>query len=120
MFQVSCITGKYADAVEFSIPVVSPVNRVTNIMSGGLRYHDHVISQSISLPNDILENYGAVEVTLSASMLLLLEDCLSFVCEYPFDTTEALASKMLMLLTFDEMLNLFNVNSIPTPAVCSN
>eukprot|EP01129_Flabellula_baltica_P010788 TRINITY_DN4605_c0_g1_i1.p1 TRINITY_DN4605_c0_g1~~TRINITY_DN4605_c0_g1_i1.p1 ORF type:complete len:1414 (-),score=325.84 TRINITY_DN4605_c0_g1_i1:355-4551(-) len=95
IFQISCVSRKYGDAQQISIPVYQPPTTQSFASYGSIGGKEsNSLINRISLPEDSL-NFGNLSVSCSSTQMQNLRDGVLYLLTYPYDCNEQLASKFL-------------------------
>jgi uncharacterized protein YfaS (alpha-2-macroglobulin family) len=115
--QVCCLAGKYGDASEIEILVHPPATTQSQSVTGDIEGSGDVLKQSIQRPADAIPNYGGIQLSFSTSILQVLLDAAKYLVEYPYGCNEQTSSKLLVLLSLQDYLQIFKDPSIPKKIV---
>ena len=111
-FQVGAVSGAWADAAEFSLPVYTPATTEAFAVYGTL---DHgAVAQPILVPGDAFSQFGGLEVQASSTALQALTDAALYLIDYPFECSEQLASRLLAVAALRDVLSAFSAEGLPT------
>ena len=70
-----------------------PMGAVMSLMADGRHELEPLLG-----PVDVVPQYGGLEVTTSSTSLQALTDAVLYLSEYPYDSTDALASRILAIV----------------------
>lgn len=112
-FQFVASSEKWSDAVELSIPVWSPATTEA-FATYGTTDNNETILNKILAPKDVYEQFGGLEVTTSSTRLQELADAFIYLCDYPFESSESIASRMIAISAMQDVLNAFKVEGLPS------
>ncbi len=62
-FQFYCVSGKFSDAAEITIPVYSPFTSASYVTMGDMGDENDAILQSVEIPSNALPQFGKIDVT---------------------------------------------------------
>ncbi|KMQ49827.1 Uncharacterized protein CHISP_3238 [Chitinispirillum alkaliphilum] len=111
-FQVSATVSNYTDATSFELPVYTPVTTETFATYGTL--DNNVVRYPIERPENVWNQIGGVQITTSSTALQGLTDAFVYLYNYPFTSSEQLASRLLSAVALSDVLHAFNVPEIPS------
>ena len=113
-FQVGAVSGKWADAAEFSLPVYTPATTEAFAVYGTV--DEGAIAQPVAPPSDAYVQFGGLEITTSSTALQALTDAVLYLVDYPFYCSEQLASRILAVAALKDVLGAFDAEGLPEPA----
>jgi len=112
-FQFVASSGKWADAVEISIPVWTPATTEA-FATYGTTDKDEAILNKIVAPKDVYSQFGGLEITTSSTRLQELTDAFIYLCDYPFESSESIASRMIAISAMQDVLKAFKAENLPS------
>jgi len=112
-FQVGAVSGKWADAAEFSLPVYTPATTEAFAVYGTV--DEGAIAQPVIAPSDAYAQFGGLEVSTSSTALQALTDAVLYLTDYPFMCSEQLASRILAVAALRDVLSAFKAEGLPAP-----
>jgi hypothetical protein len=112
-FQVSAVSGQWADAAEFSLPVYTPATTEAFAVYGTV--DEGAIAQPVAAPGDAYVQFGGLEVSTSSTALQALSDAVLYLVSYPFECSEQLASRILAVAALRDVLSAFQAEGLPSP-----
>jgi len=101
-FQVAASAARANDAAEVTLPVKAPA--VTESFATYGELDAGALVQPIKIPGDILTDVGGLTVSTSSTQTQSLTDAWEYLAEYPFETPETLASRILASAALHEVL----------------
>lgn len=111
--QVVATSGTFADAATQSFPVWTPATTEAFATYGTLDGASEVKRQPVVPPTDVIQDFGALEVTTSSSAVQSLTDALIYLVGYPFESAEHIASRILGVTALTPVLSAFESESLP-------
>lgn len=111
-FQVGASAGRWADAAEFALSVWTPATSEAFATYGEI--NEGAIEQSIKVPNEVVEEFGGLEVTTSSTQLQVLTDAFVYLLSYPYECTEQTSSRVLAIAALRDVLHAFNAKGLPS------
>jgi uncharacterized protein YfaS (alpha-2-macroglobulin family) len=112
-FQFVASSGKWTDAVEVSIPVWTPATTEA-FATYGTTDKDEAILNKIVAPKDVYSQFGGLEITTSSTRLQELTDAFIYLCNYPFESSEGIASRMIAISAMQDVLKAFKAENLPS------
>ncbi|KYQ91426.1 Ras GTPase domain-containing protein [Tieghemostelium lacteum] len=109
--QISAVSGKYGDAMQVSIPILSPPSVRTQSVYGVIE--EYGMSQPIQMPQDALPYFGSMQCEISSTILQHLADATLSVYNFTFDRTENLASEVIGLISLYRVMAEQRLDSLP-------
>ena len=103
-----------SDAAEISLPVFTPATTEAFAVYGEIDESGAVLQPILPPANAILD-YGGLEVTLSSTALQALTDAFIYLVQYPFDSSEQIASRILAVAALRDVLAAFDAAGLPAP-----
>ncbi|MBP7963970.1 MAG: Ig-like domain-containing protein [Caldilineaceae bacterium] len=114
-FQVAVSAGDYADAAQFEFPVYTPATTeafaVYGVVDAG------AIAQPVIAPTGVFTQFGGLEISTSSTALQALTDAVLYLTSYPYECSEQLASRVLSVAAFKDVLTAFQADGLPAPDV---
>ncbi|HQJ51548.1 MAG TPA: alpha-2-macroglobulin family protein [Anaerolineae bacterium] len=112
-FQVGAVSGKWADASEFSLPVYTPATTEAFAVYGTV--DQGAIAQPILAPGDVYQQFGGLDISTSSTALQALTDAVLYLVQYPYECSEQLASRILAVAALRDVLTAFKAKGLPAP-----
>lgn len=113
-FQLVAVSGTHTDAAHVSIPVWTPATSEAFATYGEI--DEGAIAQPVRAPKDAWPQFGGLEITTSSTALQALTDAVLYLVQYPYDSTEQMASKVLAVAALRDVLDAFEAEQLPPPA----
>lgn len=113
-FQIAAASGKWADAAELSLPVWTPATTEAFAVYGEI--DKGAIRQPVEVPPDVVLEFGGLELTTSSTQLQALTDAVLYLVQYPFDSSEAMASRLMAIAALRDVLGAFEAEGLPSAA----
>jgi alpha-2-macroglobulin len=110
-FQVAAASKEYADAARGELPVWTPATTEAFATYGVI--DEGAMIQSVIAPSEVWPQFGQLEITTTATALQSLTDAFIWLCDYPFDATEPLASRLLAIAALADVLEAFGAEGMP-------
>jgi uncharacterized protein YfaS (alpha-2-macroglobulin family) len=112
-FQVGAVSGRWADAAEFSLPVYTPATTEAFAVYGTV--DEGAIAQPVAAPSDAYVQFGGLDISTSSTALQALSDAVLYLVAYPFECSEQLASRILAVAALRDVLSAFQAEGLPEP-----
>ncbi|UCC77597.1 MAG: hypothetical protein JSW37_04340 [Anaerolineales bacterium] len=112
-FQVGAVSGKWADAATFSLPVYTPATTEAFAVYGTV--DEGAIAQPVLAPSDAFVQFGGLDISTSSTALQALSDAVLYLTEYPFECSEQIASRILAVAALRDVLDAFQAEGLPEP-----
>ncbi|HWS88172.1 MAG TPA: DUF6049 family protein [Pyrinomonadaceae bacterium] len=113
-FQVGAVSGRFADASQFELPVWTPATTEAFATYGELDQGGAIV-QPVKAPPDVFRQFGGLEVQTSSTQLQALTDAVLYLVAYPFECSEQLASRVLAIAALRDVLTAFKAKGLPKP-----
>lgn len=111
-YQIVAAASQLSDAAMGSLPVWTPATREAFATYGVL--DKGAISQSIETPQQVLPQFGALNITTSSTALQSLSDAFIYLQEYPYSCSEQIASRILSTSALKDVLQAFKAKNLPS------
>ena len=106
----------YADATAGTLPVYTPDTAEAfatyGVLDGGA-----AVGQPVAAPTGVLPGFGGLEITTSSTAVAALTDTLLYLADYPYESADGLAGRIISIATLGEVLEAFAVDGLPAPEV---
>lgn len=112
-FQVGAASGRWADANEFQLPVWTPATTEAFATYGHIDVG--AIAQEVTVPRDVVADFGGLEITTSSTALQALTDAVLYLVSYRFECAEQLASRVVTIAALRDVLTAFQAEGLPKP-----
>jgi alpha-2-macroglobulin len=100
-----------ADSATISLPVRTPTTAESFATYGVL--DTGVVAQALVTPDGVVPQFGGLEVTTSSTALQALTDAVLYLEQYPYDSADALASRLLAIASLRDVLDAFDAEQLP-------
>jgi alpha-2-macroglobulin len=112
-YRVTAVAGDAADSATGSLPVHTPATMASfatyGVLDGGS------VAQPLLTPEGVVPQVGGLEVTTSTTALQALTDAVIYLTDYPYDSTDAFASRLLAVAALRDVLDAFDAEGLPPP-----
>lgn len=113
-FRVAAVSGDLSDAATISLPVYTPATTEAFATYGVI--DDGTVAQPILTPEGVVPQFGGLEVTTSSTAVQALTDAVLYVNEYPYESADARAGRILTIVALRDVLEAFDAEGLPAPA----
>ena len=103
-----------ADAATVDLPVYTPSTSET-FAGYGVIDSDTTIEQPLLTPTGVIPEFGGLQVTTSSTALANLTDAVLYLTDYPYESSDGLASQVLAIATLGKVLQAFQAPGLPSP-----
>lgn len=114
VFQAGAFSGNLADAQRVRLPVWTPATTEAFATYGEL--DEGALAQPIVSPPDVVPQFGGLDMTLTSTALGNLTDAFLYLQDYPFESGEAVASRLVATVALKDVLAGFNTPGLPDAA----
>jgi len=104
-FQVVAASGDMADAAEGSFPVYTPATSEAFATYGVI--DEGSVGQNVAAPDDVFAQFGGLEISTSSTAVSSLTDAVISLRSHPHQSPDALASRIIALVSLDSILTAF-------------
>lgn len=110
-FQLGAVTGTFADAAEFDLPVWTPATTEAFATYGEI--DKGAIAQPVQAPSDVVTQFGGLDISTSSTAVQALTDAVLYLVAYPFECAEQLSSRVLAVAALRDVLAAFKADGLP-------
>lgn len=112
-FRVAAVSGEASDAATVELPVYTPATSETFATYGVV--DDGATVQPVTAPTGVFSQFGGLDITTSSTSLQALTDAVLYLVRYPYESADAMASRILAITSLKEVLKAFDAPGMPTP-----
>ncbi|WP_370325103.1 alpha-2-macroglobulin family protein [Euzebya sp.] len=105
--------GGASDSSAGSFPVYTPTTSESFATYGVV--DAGAVAQPVQTPEGVIPQFGGLEVTTSSTALQSLTDAVLYLEEYPYASSDALASRLLAIAALRDVLAAFEAQQLPPP-----
>ena len=113
-YRVTGVSGELADSATGELPVYTPTTTEAfatyGVLDGG------VVAQPLLTPTGVVPQFGGLEIDTSSTAVQALTDAVGYLADYPYETADAYASRILALAALRDVLSAFDAEGVPEPA----
>lgn len=102
-----------ADSATISLPVYTPTTTESFATYGVI--DSGAVAQPLLTPDGVVPQFGGLEVTTSSTALQALTDAVLYLADYPYTSSDALASRLLAIAALRDVLGAFDAELLPPP-----
>ncbi len=113
-FRVVAASTDYADASEGGLPVYIPATAEA-FATYGILDGPAVANQPVTTPTGVFPQFGGLEINTSATALQSLTDAIIYLNEYPYQSADGYASRMMAVASLRDVLDAFGADGLPSP-----
>ena len=113
-FQIVGTAGSASDASDLALPVWTPATTEAFATYGVI--DDGAMKQPVTLPGQVVTQFGGLEVTTASTNLQALTDALLYLVKYPYECAEQRASRIMAIAALKDVLSSFKTKDMPAPA----
>ncbi|NNG36143.1 alpha-2-macroglobulin family protein [Nakamurella aerolata] len=103
-----------ADAAQLTLPVYTPSTSEAFASYGSLDGNT-VLDQRVQSPTGVIDAFGGLQVSTSSTALTRLSDALGYLADYDYDSSDAMATKVLAIASVGSVLQSFSAPELPSP-----
>ena len=112
-FRAAAVSGEAADAATVSLPVYTPATAEAFATYGVI--DDGATLQPLLAPTGVRPEFGGLEVSTSSTALQSLTDAILYLEDYPYDSADAYASRIVAIASLKDVLDAFDAEGLPSP-----
>jgi len=113
-FRVAAISGDHADAQVVSLPVFTPATSEAFAVYGVV--DEGAVFQPIAAPEDVIPQFGGLEVNTSSTALQALTDAVLYLADYRYASADAYAGRIMAVSSLRDVLEAFEAEGLAGPA----
>ena len=110
--RVAAVSGDLADASTVELPVYTPATAEAFATYGVV--DDGAIVQPVLALTDVVPGFGGLEITTSSTSLQALTDAVLSLTRYPYDSSDAHASRIIAIASLRDVLDAFDAADLPS------
>lgn len=100
-----------ADAATVELPVYTPATAEAFATYGTI--DDGATIQPLLAPTGVIPQFGGLEVTTSSTALQALTDAVIYLADYPYESSDAMASRIIGIASLRDVLDAFDADGLP-------
>ena len=112
-FRVVAVSATHADAQLVSLPVYTPATSEAFATYGVV--DQGAVIQPIAAPQDVIPQFGGLEVNTSSTALQALTDAVLYVAGYGYRSCDGYASRIMAISALRDVLAAFEAEGLPSP-----
>ena len=112
-FRVVVVSGAHADAQVVSLPVYTPATSEAFATYGVV--DQGAIIQSIAALEDVIPQFGGLEINTSSTALQALTDAVLYLSDYRYASSDAYASRIMAISALRDVLGAFEAEGLGSP-----
>ncbi|HEV7524916.1 MAG TPA: alpha-2-macroglobulin family protein, partial [Acidimicrobiia bacterium] len=113
-YRISATHGADADSASGEFPVYTPVTTEAFATYGVI--DNGAVAQPLKTPTGVVPQYGGLEIDTSSTAMQALTDAVVYLENYPYDSADAYASRIIALTSLRDVFAAFGGTGVPTPA----
>ena len=111
-FRVAATSGDAADAATVELPVYTPATAEAFATYGVI--DDGATLQPVVAPTGVIPGFGGLDITTSSTSLQALTDAVIYLTQYPYQSADALASRIVAIAALRPVLDAFDAPGLPS------
>ena len=112
--RVAAVSAAHADAQLVSLPVYTPATSEAFATYGVV--DEGAVIQPIVTPEDVIPQFGGLEVNTSSTALQALTDAVLYIARYRYASSDAYAGRIMAISALRGVLAAFKAEGLPSPA----
>ena len=113
-FRVAAVSGEASDAATVELPVYTPATAEAFATYGVI--DEGATAQPLVAPTGVFSQFGGLDVTTSSTSLQALTDAVLYISQYPYDSSDAMASQIIAISSLRDVLAAFRAPGLPSKA----
>ena len=114
LFRVAAVSAAHADAQVVSLPVYTPATSEAFATYGVV--DQGAVIQPIVAPEDVIPQFGGLEVNTSSTALQALTDAVLYVADYRYGSCDGYAGRIMAISALRDVLAAFKAEGLASPA----
>ncbi|HUF97786.1 MAG TPA: alpha-2-macroglobulin family protein, partial [Ilumatobacter sp.] len=112
-FRVAAASGDFADASEGELPVYTPATAEA-FATYGVLDGPAIANQPTATPTGVFPQFGGLEINTSATALQSLTDAVIYLNDYPYQSADGYASRLMAVASLRDVLDAFDADGLPS------
>ena len=112
-FRAAAVSAAHADAQVVSLPVYTPATSEAFATYGVV--DEGAVIQPMATPEDVIPQFGGLEVNTSSTALQALTDAVLYVARYRYGSSDAHAGRIMAISALRDVLAAFEAEGLPSP-----
>ena len=112
-FRAVAVSAAHADAQEVSLPVYTPATSEAFATYGVV--DQGAVIQPIAAPQDVIPQFGGLEINTSSTALQVLTDAVLYLARYRYASSAAYASRIMAISALRDVLAAFEAEDLASP-----
>jgi uncharacterized protein YfaS (alpha-2-macroglobulin family) len=113
-FRVTAVSGEFADSATVELPVYTPATAEAFATYGTI--DNGALDQPLLAPTGVIPEFGGLEITTSSTSLQALTDAVLYLVDYPYDSADGHASRLMAIAALSKVLAAFDAEGLPAAA----
>ncbi|MCY3805787.1 MAG: hypothetical protein OXG91_04730, partial [bacterium] len=111
--RAAAVSAAHADAQEVSLPVYTPATSEAFATYGAV--DRGAVIQPVAAPEDVIPQFGGLEVNISSTALSALTDAVLYLADYRYASSDAYAGRIMAVSALRDVLGAFEAEGLPGP-----
>ena len=112
-FRAAAVSGAHADAQEVSLPVYTPATSEAFATYGVV--DEGAVIQPVAAPEDVIPQFGGLEVNTSSTALQALTDAVLYITGYGYRSCDGYAGRIMAISALRDVLAAFEAEGLADP-----
>lgn len=112
--RIVAASGSFTDAASVAMPVYTPATAEAFATYGVI--DEGATAQTVLAPTDVIPGFGGLEITSSATAVQALTDAVLYLVDYPYESADAYASRIMAIAALRDVLDAFDADGLPPAA----
>lgn len=113
-YRVTTVGADHTDSAAGAFPVYTPITTEAFATYGVI--DDGAIAQPLQTPSGVVPEFGGLEIDTSSTALQALTDAIVYLGDYPYESADAYASRIIALTSLRDVFAAFGGEGIPSAA----
>lgn len=113
-YRASAVSGSSADSASGELPAYTPATTEAFATYGVV--DDGAVAQPLLTPTGVAPGFGGLELDTSSTAVQALTDAVVYLSEYPYQSADAYASRIIALASLRDVFAAFSAADAPSPA----
>ena len=113
-FRVTAVSGDLADSATGELPAYTPTTAEA-FATYGVVDDGGAVAQPLVAPDGVIPQFGGLQVDTSSTALQALTDAVVYLADYPYESADAYASRIIALVALRDVFAAFATSGTPSP-----
>src|SRR5690606_5959287 len=113
-YRIAAVSDTFTDAAAGELPVYTPATAEAFATYGVI--DEGAVAQPVLEPTGVFPQFGGLEINTSSTALQALTDAVIYLVDYPYQSSDGYASRLLAIAALRDVLDAFDAEGLPAAA----